>query len=110
MTAYLFLPIYFLEFWFGHAPLSLIKHFGKINRAFFQFFSIPLLLRTFFRPAKNEYRKGLIGFSIGIGIFLKSCVILAALFLFVPLVLSEIVLFCGFLAFPLITLAVFLWK
>ncbi|MEK7605197.1 MAG: hypothetical protein AAB478_01600 [Patescibacteria group bacterium] len=110
MTAYLFLPIYFLEFWFGQAPLRLISHFIKINQAFFQFFSVPLLLRTFFRPAKNEYRKGLIGFSIGIGIFLKSCVILTALLLFIPLLLSEVILFCGFLTFPLITLAVLLWN
>lgn len=110
MTAYLLLPLYFLGFWFGQAPLRLVKYFVKINRAFFQLFSVPILLRTFFQPAKNEYRKGLIGFSIGIGMFLKSCVILTALVLFVPLLLSEIVLLCGFLAFPLITLAVLLWN
>jgi hypothetical protein len=109
MSAYFFLPFYFLAFWFGEAPLRFIHYFIKVNKAFFQFFSVPLLLRTFFQPIKNEYRRGLVGFSIGMGIVLKTMIIVAALVLFVPVVILELLLLGGFLIFPLATVALFIW-
>ena len=109
MLYYLFLPMYFLAFWFGEAPLKLLSYFHEINKAYFQFFSASLLLRTFFKPVKNEYRKGLVGFSIGMGIFLKSCLLITAALLFIPLVLAECVFLIGFLAFPLFMLAILIW-
>lgn len=105
MTAYLFLPFYILGFWFGHAPFSILRYFRIFNGAFFDFFSVPMLLRTFFRPIKNEYRKGLVGFSIAMGIFVKSCIILASFVLFSGVLLVEATLLCGFFAFPLLTVA-----
>lgn len=109
MSAYFFLPFYFLSFWFGEAPVSILRHFLEINKAFFRFFSISLLLRTFFQPIKNEYRKGLVGFSIGMGMVVKTMVILASLILFIPILLLEILLLGGFLIFPLVTLALLIW-
>lgn len=109
MTALFFLPVYFLTFWFGEAPLGLLRYFREVNRAFLQFFSVFILLRTFFHPIKNEYREGLVGFSIGLGIFFKSCILLAAFLLFIPLLIIEALLLIGFLIFPLITLGVLLW-
>lgn len=109
MTAFVFLPIYLLTFWFGQAPIRLLWYFHEVNKAFFQFFSVPLLVKTFFKPVKNEYRKGLVGFSIGMGIVLKSCILFVSFFLFLPLLLIELVLFIGFMAFPVITLALLLW-
>ncbi|HVZ58402.1 MAG TPA: hypothetical protein VG935_01455 [Patescibacteria group bacterium] len=110
MPAYLFFPFIFLGFWYIHAPLLILEHFQEINRAFFQLFSTPLLLRTFFRPIKNEYRQGLVGFSIGMGIVLKSIVILVSLVLFVPLILFELLCLLGFLALPIFTFAIVLWR
>ncbi len=109
MAAYLFLPFYFLAFWFGEAPIRLLKYFHEVNKAFFQFFSVSLLLRTFFQPIKNEYRKGLVGFSIGMGIVVKSAVILTSLILFVPIFLLEAALIIGFIVFPIFTVALLIW-
>jgi len=109
MSAYLFLPFYLLSFWFGHAPLSLLRYFGVFNRAFFDFFSVPILLRTFFYPIKNEYRKGLVGFSIGMGIVLKSLIIFTSLIFFIGVLAVEVVLFCAFFVFPIATMALLIW-
>jgi hypothetical protein len=95
------LPFYILKFWYIEAPLNLLKYFYYLNRAFFHLFSLPLMIRTFFKPWKNEYREGLIKFSIFMGIIFKTMFIVADLFLFFFLVLFEIVVFVAFLAFPL---------
>lgn len=89
--------------------MSLISYFHRINKAFFRYFSVNLLLRTFFQPIKNEYRKGLIGFSIMMGIIVKSGVIIASFILFIPILILEALVLVGFLVFPLGTLALFIW-
>ncbi|MEK9176340.1 MAG: hypothetical protein AAB520_02785, partial [Patescibacteria group bacterium] len=68
MSFYLSLPFLFLKFWFLEAPLKLTKYFFSLNHAALQILSLPLMIRTFFKPLKNEYRKGLVAFSIGMGI------------------------------------------
>jgi hypothetical protein len=108
MTAYLLLPYYFVIFWFVEAPRGIIRYFGSVNRAFFQLFSLPLLVRTFFQPIKNEYRKGLVGFSIGMGIAIKSVLIIVNLILFIPLLLLETFVVLGFVLFPFATAALLL--
>ncbi len=109
MSAYLFLPIYFLRFWYIEAPSAILDYFLSLNSAFFHLFSLPLFLRTFFQPVKNEYRKGLVGFSVGMGIAIKSGFILVDLMLFLCLLLLEMIIIGGFLAFPLFTVALLLW-
>jgi len=37
--------------------------------------SLPLLVRTFFKPLKNEYRDGLVLFSVIFGMVIKSMLI-----------------------------------
>jgi len=61
------------------------------------------MLKTFFRPWKNEYREGLVGFSIFMGVVIKSLFILADLVLFIGLIIFEIILFIGFLIWPFAT-------
>lgn len=97
------LPLNILKFWYLEAPVSLFLYFIHLNKAFFNLFSIPLMLKTFFRPWKNEYRKGLVGFSIFMGMVFKTMFILAGLFLFIFLVLFEVIAFFGFLAWPFLT-------
>lgn len=65
---------------------------------------MSLLLQTFFKPWKNEYREGLVGFSIGMGIVVKSCVIAASLVLFAALLLLETFFFFGFLFWPVFSI------
>jgi len=74
-----------------------------LNKAFLGVVSLPLMLKTFFKPWKNEYREGLIGFSIFMGIAIKSLFILADLVLIVSLILTEVILFAGFLIWPIMT-------
>lgn len=101
---YLGLPIVFLKFWFLEAPLGLIAFFGSINTAFLQLFSLPLLVKTYFKPWKNEYRKGLVGFSIFMGIFVKSIVIIVDVVLLLLLLSIELVFMLAFILWPIGTI------
>lgn len=97
---YLLLPFSFLKFWFWQAPSSIINFFKSLNLAFLQLFSLQLLIKTFFKPWKNEYREGLVNFSIGMGMFIKTFVILVDLLLFCVLLFVESILILGFIGFP----------
>jgi len=74
-----------------------------LDKTFLGVFSLPLMLKTFFKPWKNEYREGLVGFSIFMGVVIKSLFILADLVLLVGLIAFEIVMFIGFLVWPVAT-------
>ncbi len=65
-----------------------------------------MYVQTFFKPMKNEYRKGLVGFSIGMGIFVKTVFILLDLVILAALLLVELVLLLTFIGFPFLTVAV----
>ncbi|OGG03277.1 hypothetical protein A2W14_00355 [Candidatus Gottesmanbacteria bacterium RBG_16_37_8] len=101
MGFYFSLPIIFLRFWFWEAPASIISFFASLNSAFLQLFSLPLMVKTYFKPWKNEYRQGLVAFSIGMGMFIKTFVILVDLLLFITLFLTEIALTLAFIFFPI---------
>jgi hypothetical protein len=101
MQGILKFPFIFLKFWYLEAPLNMLRFFASLNKAFFGVFSLLLMIKTFFRPWKNEYRDGLVGFSIVMGMIMKSLFIIADLFLFTGLVLGEIILFLIFLTLPL---------
>jgi hypothetical protein len=94
------LPFIVLKFWYLEAPKNILGFFVALNKAFLGVFSLPLMVKTYFRPWKNEYRQGLVRFAIFMGISIKSLFILADLILFAGLVLLEAVLFVGFLVWP----------
>lgn len=96
------LPFYIFKFWYFEAPIALLSYFFNLNKSFFHFFSLPLMIRTFFKPWKNEYRKGLVGFSIFMGMVFKTLFIAADLVLFFFLILFEIAGFILFSAFPVL--------
>ena len=97
---FLSLPFLFLKFWFIEAPERLTRYFFSLNHAALQVLSLPLMIRTFVRPLKNEYRKGLVGFSIGMGILVKSVLIPIDLLIMLFLFTLEIALIVGFLLWP----------
>jgi len=101
---YLTLPLTFLKFWYLEAPIGILGFFGSLNSAFLQLFSLPLLVRTYFKPWKSEYRKGLVGFSIGMGMFVKSIVIITDILLLFLLLLFEIAFILAFIAWPIGTI------
>ncbi|SRR5258708_3943574 len=104
------LPFIFLRFWFLEMPKSIIAFYGSLNHSFLQLFSLPLVLKTYFRPWKNEYREGLIGFSIGMGMFVKTWVILVDLLLLVLLLAGEVISIFLLLLLPLISIYVLFIK
>lgn len=106
MKYYGFLPIHILLFWYKDAPIALFGFFSSVNTAFFQLFSLPLLLKTFFKPLKNEYREGLVKFSIAMGIVVKSVLIFIDLIIFSLVLFIEVMSFAGFLFFPIATILI----
>jgi len=102
---YLFLPFAILTFWYIESPVSLMRCFISINKGFFQLFSLPLFLKTYTKPLKNEYREGLVGFSIAIGVVIKTGFIIADTLMLLILLFLEAVVFIAFLAFPIATIA-----
>ncbi|MDP1690316.1 MAG: hypothetical protein Q8L52_03935, partial [bacterium] len=62
----------------------------SVNHAVLQILSLPLMIRTFFKPLKNEYRKGLVAFSIGMGIFIKTILIAVDLIIFFSVIFLEL--------------------
>ena len=100
---YLSLPVLFLKFWFVQAPLRLAKYSLSVNHAFLQFLSLPLMLRTFFKPLKNEYRKGFVLFSIIFGILVKTAFIFIDLILLGFIVFIELAVIVLFVLWPFLT-------
>lgn len=107
MNSYLALPWIFIKFWYFDAPLGMIGYFSSLNNAFFELLSLPLFLRTFFKPLKNEYRQGLVGFSRAMGMLVKSFFIMVDLAIFSIILVLELCSLAIFLLFPLITILLF---
>lgn len=100
---YLFLPAMFLKFWFYESPRALLTFFISLNSAFLHLFSLKLMLQTYFKPLKNEYRQGLVGFSRAIGMFIKTWFILADILMLSLLVLFEVTVFVTYVFLPIAT-------
>jgi len=100
MQKILALPLIILKFWYLEAPRNILGFFMSLNKAFLGVFSLSLMIKTYFRPWKNEYREGMVKFAIFMGIVIKSLFILADLVIFAGLILFEAVLFIGFLIWP----------
>jgi len=96
------LPLDLLKFWYLEAPALLFTYLLSLNNAFFGLFSLPLMVRTFFKPWKNEYREGLVGFSVFMGMIIKSFFILGDMVIFAGLLLCEVIVFIVFLVFPVL--------
>lgn len=98
------LPFVFLRFWYIESPREIIAYFYSLNVSYFHLFSVPLLIRTFFKPIKNEYRDGLVGFSVAMGIVVKSAIIVTSLLFIIPIVISEIGFLLTYLMLPILSI------
>ena len=75
-----------MVFWYRDFFLGSVRRSYKIFLYIFELLSVPILLKTFFKPLKNEYREGLVLFSIVAGIFIKLLLLAtSALFLLITL-------------------------
>lgn len=100
MNLYLSIPLLFLKFWFIDAPLRLINYYLTLNHAAMEFLSLPLMLKTFFVPLKNEYRKGLVIFSIVMGMIIKTVLITFSILVMFILIAVELGVLAFFVAWP----------
>lgn len=94
-------PFELLIFWYHDVCIGAVDYFTKLNAYLLQLFSVPLLIKTYFKPLKNEYRKGLVLFSIVFGIFLKSILIGISLSILVVFLLVELLITAGLFVFPI---------
>jgi hypothetical protein len=103
-----FLPLFvdFMIFWFIDAPKGLIDYFSSLNIALLKYFSFRLLLTTFFKPWKNEYRDGLVGFSLAMGMIVKGMLLFFGSFVLVLFFLFEITFILFFVSWPFLTIAI----
>lgn len=76
MIAFLYYPIFLVVFWYRDVVGGLIDFFVAFNKYISSLFSIQLLAKTFFKPLKNEYREGLVLFSIVAGMIVKSVLLI----------------------------------
>lgn len=100
---FLLIPDFFI-FWFWESPRGLFNYFSSVNNAFLKLFSFQVLAQSFFKPWKNEYREGLVEFSIFMGICIKSMVLFFDLVLLCIIILFEILFCAGFILWPFATI------
>jgi hypothetical protein len=100
-----FLPIIFLKFWYFDIPWEMLAYFFSLNNYMMKLLALPLSIKTYFKPLKNEYREGLVGFSRAMGMIIKTGIITAGLFIFSIMITIETIIFLSFLLFPVATIA-----
>lgn len=96
------LPYWYLSFWFIEAPITLSENLVKLTLALEHFLSVTLMLKTFFRPWKNERRKGYVIHAIAIAATLRFFLITLDLFLLAAVLTLGALATLLFVALPLI--------
>jgi len=110
MLAFVYYPFYLIVFWYKDVLGGLLDFFIDLNRYVASLLSLQLLIKTFFKPLKNEYRQGLVLFSIIFGMFIKSILISISLFLVFFLLLIEFLIGVFLLLLPAALVALILYK
>ena len=90
-------PYFLVVFWYRDFFLGSVRITSEILVYIAELLSVPLLFKTFFKPLKNEYRDGLVWFSIFAGMFIKLllllvCIPILAIFVAVVLVINLAIL------------------
>lgn len=93
-------PLFLIRFYYSDLPLLFLR---KIKASIFyvsNLLSMPLLVRTFFSPLKNEYRTHLVVFSVIAGIIVKTFLLLLSGMCLFIIILIEVGFFLSYLLFP----------
>lgn len=110
MIALINYPFYLVRFWYIDVLWGLVVFFGQLNRYLISLLSYDLLIKTFFKPLKNEYRKGLVLFSILFGIFIKSFLISILTLIFILILILEVLILLLIAAIPVFLIPILLGK
>lgn len=108
MVAFLFYPFYLVSFWYKDVCLSLINFFTLLNRYTVSLLSLALLIKTFFKPLKNEYRDGLVVFSIIFGIFIKTFLLAISFFIVTIMLFIEVMIVFFVIILPIVLIIIVL--
>ena len=104
-TSYIaLLPISFITWWFSNNIKLIYKILSFIFLTTVHLFGYKSLFKTFFKPWKNEYREGLVGFSRLIGASIKSILIFTETFFIIILFLVLAVVFIFWVLLPFIVI------
>jgi len=95
-------PILLIVFWYRDFSLGAFKKTFEIIAYATKLLSLGILLRTFFKPIKNEYRAGLVWFSIGMGIVIKAVLIPIILAILLALTVVLLAIDLLILALPIL--------
>ena len=101
MIAFLYYPFFLLAFWYKDVTGGVINFFAGFNRYVASLLSVPLLFKTFFKPLKNEYRDGLVLFSILAGILIKSVLLFVSVTIIFLILCTELLLVAALLLAPI---------
>lgn len=102
MLAFIYYPLYLISFWYKDVLGNLLSFFVDFNRYVAALLSFPLLVKTFFKPLKNEYRAGLVVFSIVFGICIKSVLVLMGVLTILVMLFVEVLVLFFLSVVPLI--------
>lgn len=101
MIAFAYYPFYLFRFWYIDVLIGLVNFFGNFNKYLINLLSLNLLIKTFFKPLKNEYRQGLVLFSIIFGIVIKSFLISFLSVIFLVFLIVECLIIVALAVFPI---------
>lgn len=104
MIAFLYYPLYLFIFWYKNVVVGLFIFFVEFNRYVAKLLSFQSLLKTFFKPLKNEYRDGLVLFSILFGIAVKTVLISVTSLIIVILLAVEVLAIFFLTVLPILLL------
>ncbi len=110
MLAFVYYPFYLIAFWYRDVLGGLLDFFIDLNRYVASLLSLPLLIKTFFKPLKNEYRQGLVLFSIIFGMCIKSVLISVSLLIVILLLLIEFLMGVFLLLLPVALIALIFYN
>ena len=104
-TSYIaLLPVSFVSWWFSENIKLIYKILSFIFLTTVHLSGYKSLFKTFYKPWKNEYRQGLVGFSRLIGASIKSTLIFTETFFIIILFLLLAVTFLFWVLLPFIVI------
>lgn len=106
MIAFIYYPVYLTIFWYKDVLGGLFGFFIQLNRYIASLLSLPLLIRTFFAPLKNEYREGLVLFSILFGVAIKSVIIFVSIVILCTVLLLEFITLIFVASIPILLIVI----
>ena len=105
LLAPVFLVLFrYRDFLLGQAKLS-FEIFSYIANLL----SVPLLLKTFFKPLKSEYREGLVIFSIVMGIAIKLLILAVTIPVLILVAILLLVMSLLVIVLPIIIFWFLIW-